>query len=167
MSELSQIIQAVLFAAPEALSVKILASVTASTEPEVKIALDELQAELSATGLRLSSHNDNYRLVTAPLATTALTQYHAQTLKTDLSRPALETLAIIAYKGPITRSEIEEIRGVGSEQMIRNLLQRDLIMEQGRSQAAGRPAKYAVTENFLDTVGIANLKDLPPLVEAT
>lgn len=165
MSELSQIIQAVLFAAPEALSLKILADVTNSTEADTSIAIEELRVVLSTSGLRLSSHNNTYRLVTSPLATAALTKYHTQSIRSDLSRSAIETLAIIAYKGPVTRSDVEKIRGVGSEQMIRNLLQRELIEEKGRAQSAGRPVKYSVTEVFLDSVGITQLSDLPPLVE--
>jgi len=167
MTELAKSIQAVLFAAPDPLSSKVLSEVTGSSIENVTEALREISDQLEPTGIRLSSHNDAYRLVTAPEATTILAAYHKSTLKTDLSRPALETLAIIAYQGPITRSKIEEIRGVGSDQMIRNLLTRELIEESGRSNESGRPVQYGVTEVFLDTVGITKLSELPPLTEAS
>ena len=165
MTELAKKIQAVLFAAPEAVSAKLLSELTKTSLDKISIALAELTSLLEVTGLRVSSHDGAYRLVTAPEATAVLTRYHQQSLKNDLSRPALETLAIIAYLAPITRSKIEEIRGVGSEQMIRNLLSRELIHEDGRSSDPGRPVRYSVTEVFLDTIGITKLSDLPPLPE--
>ena len=80
-----------------------------------------------------------------------------------LSNAALETLAIIAYKQPITRVEIEEIRGVGCDMMIRKLLARSLIKECGRSDAPGRPFLYEVTKEFMDTFQLESLKELPDL----
>lgn len=80
-----------------------------------------------------------------------------------LSQAALETLAIIAYKGPITRVEIEEIRGVGADMMLRKLLARDLIRENGRSDAPGRPILYEVTEEFMNSFKLMSLKELPEL----
>ena len=165
MTELAATLEAIIFAAPQAVTMPTLVEASEATEQEVVAALHELSSRLAATGLRLSHHNSAYRLVTVPEAAPALARYHQTTLKADLSRPALETLAVIAYQGPITRSKIEEIRGVGSEQMIRNLLQRELIQESGRSDEPGRPVQYSVTEVFLDTVGITNLSELPPLPE--
>ena len=167
MTKLSQIIEAILFSASEALTAQILADSTDASIEEVTSALNELTDSLDPTGLRLSIHNGSYRLVTAPEASEALSKYHQRSLKSELSRPALETLAIIAYEGPIVRSKIEEIRGVNSEQMIKNLLQRELIQEQGRSKEPGRPLQYGVTEVFLDTVGITKLSELPPLPEVS
>lgn len=80
-----------------------------------------------------------------------------------LSQAALETLAIIAYKQPITRAEIEEIRGVGCDMMVRKLLARNLIKECGRSDAPGRPFLYEVTEEFMDVFKLESLKELPDL----
>ncbi|MEO7617368.1 MAG: SMC-Scp complex subunit ScpB [Candidatus Saccharibacteria bacterium] len=166
MTELSNIIQALLFSSSEAISIEVLAETTETSKEEITKALSELTTDLEQTGLRVSSHNDAYRLVTSPDATAILARYHQRSVKADLSRPALETLAIIAYEGPITRGKIETIRGVGSEQMIKNLLQRELIHEAGQANEPGRPTQYAVTEVFLDTVGITKLSDLPPLPEA-
>lgn len=165
MTSLAQTIEAILFAAPEAVSLKTLSDICGHSKEEILVALTDIEAALAGHGLRLSQHDENYRFVTAPEAASAIATLHQHTFKNDLSKPALETLAIIAYQGPITRSKIEEIRGIGSDQMIRNLLQRDLIAENGRSKDAGRASQYSVTEVFLDTVGITKLSELPPLPE--
>lgn len=167
MTELSQIIQALLFSSSEAISIDTLSKTTETTSAEVTQALTELTTDLEQTGLRVSSHNGTFRLVTSPDATVALARYHQRSIKSDLSRPALETLAIIAYEGPITRGKIESIRGIASEQMIKNLLLRELICQSGVANEPGRPSQYIVTEVFLDTVGITKLSELPPLPEAT
>jgi segregation and condensation protein B len=82
-----------------------------------------------------------------------------------LSNAALETLAIIAYNGPVTRLDVDKVRGVYSGQMIRKLVSRDLIEERGRSDAPGRPILYGVTNKFLDYFGLSNISELPPLEE--
>lgn len=87
----------------------------------------------------------------------------ASTKISTLSQAALETLAIIAYKQPITRAEIEEIRGVGCDMMVRKLLARNLIKECGRSDAPGRPFLYEVTDEFMDAFKLESLKELPEL----
>lgn len=84
---------------------------------------------------------------------------------TELSQAALETLAIIAYNEPITRIKIDEIRGINSSHMIRKLASRDLIEEKGRSEAAGRPILYGVTDKFLDYFGLSSSSELPELKE--
>lgn len=165
MTSLGQTIEAILFAAPEPVSLKTLSEICKRSTEDILIALKDIEAALTDHGLRLSQHSEHYRFVTAPETASAIATLHRYTFKNDLSKPALETLAIIAYQGPITRSKIEEIRGIGSEQMIRNLLQRDLIVENGRSNDAGRASQYSVTEVFLDTVGITKLSELPPLPE--
>ena len=80
-----------------------------------------------------------------------------------LSQAALETLAIIAYNQPITRIDVDEIRGISSSHMIRKLVSRDLIKEIGRSEGAGRPILYGVTDEFLDYFGLASIDDLPKI----
>jgi len=91
-----------------------------------------------------------------------------QTVKSNtLSQSALETLAIIAYKQPITRVEIEELRGVGADMMLRKLQARNLIKEAGRSEAPGRPILYEVTEEFMDSFKLYTLNELPDLPEFT
>lgn len=88
-----------------------------------------------------------------------------QTEDSELSQAALETLAIIAYNEPITRIKVDEIRGISSSHMIRKLVSRDLIEEKGRSETAGRPILYGVTDKFLDYFGLSSTKELPELTE--
>lgn len=163
MTELTATIEAIIFSSTEPVTPKHLSQVCEVSLEAVEAALIELGQALSSTGLRLSQHRDSYRLVSAPEATAAIARFHSQNLKHDLSRAALETLAIIAYRGPLSRHDIEEIRGVNSEQMVRNLLQRGLIEESGKSTDPGRPSLYAVTHLFLDTVGVTKIGELPPL----
>lgn len=84
---------------------------------------------------------------------------------TELSQAALETLAIVAYNEPVTRSMVDEIRGISSSHMIRKLLSRDLIEEKGRSETAGRPILYGITNRFLDYFGLSSINELPKIEE--
>jgi segregation and condensation protein B len=116
-------------------------------------------------GIEIANYGGTYRFLSK-----AFVHEYAKTLfqmnkNATLSSAALETLAIIAYKQPITRVEIEEIRGVGAEMMLRKLLARDLIKESGRSEAPGRPILYEVTEEFMDSFKLYTLKELPDLPE--
>jgi segregation and condensation protein B len=129
-------------------------------------ALDILKKRLNG-GIRLAHASGTYRLVSAPVASDTVRKFLEDTSRQDLTRPALETLAIVAYRGPVTKSHIEAIRGVASETMIRNLLARDLILESGRSPEPGRPALYAVSHTFLQHFGLASTSELPPLPEDT
>ncbi len=83
----------------------------------------------------------------------------------NLSQSALETLAIIAYNEPITRIKVDELRGINSSQMIRNLIAKDFVKELGKSTEPGKPTLYGVTDNFLDYFGLSDIKDLPKLEE--
>jgi segregation and condensation protein B len=163
MNQLTRTIQAILFSAPEPVTVDSLIAACDGTKEEIMQSLDELARTLDASGIRLSEHRGTYRLVTAPEAAPSLAKFHDLGIKNELSRAALETLAIIAYQGSTTRHAIEEIRGINSEQMLRNLIQRGLVEEAGKSKEAGRPTLYGVTHLFLETVGITKLSDLPPL----
>lgn len=126
---------------------------------------DELQAYYSQDdrGIEIERYNDNYKFISKarihPYAKKLFTNNKTNTL----SQSALETLAIIAYKQPITRVEIEELRGVGADMMLRKLLARNLIKEVGRSEAAGRPILYEVTDEFLDNFKLISLDELPEL----
>jgi len=132
--------------------------------------LDKIAAKYDqkAYGIELVNYGGKYKFVSKQ----ELYQY-AQKLFRDfkpdtLSQAALETLAIVAYKQPITRVEIEELRGVGCEMMLRKLLNRNLIKEAGRSEAPGRPILYEVTDEFMDSfqlVSLAELPDLPSIEE--
>ncbi|NLY62553.1 MAG: SMC-Scp complex subunit ScpB [Erysipelothrix sp.] len=142
-----------------------LAKLLATPKHEVIVVLDELKEDYRSEqhGIELVNYGGMYKFVSK-----AIIHPHAQALfqttkKNNLSPAALETLAIIAYKQPITRVEIEEIRGVGSDAMLRRLALRDLIMEVGRADAPGMPILYGVTKEFLDIFKLISIDELPDL----
>lgn len=159
-------LQAVLFVATEPLSIERLAETADTTTELAKAALEELSLQLELSGLRMSELHGQYRLVTAPDAATIIRRFLLSETNSDLTRPALETLAIVAYRGPITKSGIEAIRGVSSDTMIRNLLSRGLISESGKSDEPGRPPLYTISHTFMQHFGLTSLQDLPPVPEA-
>ncbi|RSD27304.1 SMC-Scp complex subunit ScpB [Mesobacillus subterraneus] len=161
------ILESLLFAAgDEGLSLKQISSV---------LEVDEMQANEIATELQQDYENDENRGITivqlAGVYQLATKKEHAVYLKklvespgtAHLSQAALETLAIIAYKQPITRAEIEEIRGVKTERPLHTLSSRALIKEVGRAEGTGRAILYGTTKEFLDYFGLKNIKELPPL----
>jgi segregation and condensation protein B len=165
-TSLTDTLEAILFAASEPLSAVKLA-VAAETDAEtVEHALAELRKRLTG-GIRLAHAGGTYRLVTAPETADAVRSFLEDSSRQDLTRPALETLAIIAYRGPITKSGVEQIRGVASETMLRSLIARGLVSEAGRSPEPGRPQMYAVSHTFLQHFGLTSTRELPPLPEET
>lgn len=163
MSDLSRQLEALLFVAEAPLTAERLALLAQATLEDVVAALDALEADLSAHGIRLSRHDDGCRLVSAPEAADHVRRLLEDQAKTELSKPALETLAIVAYRGPITRHGIETIRGVGSEVTLRGLVARGLILVSGRATEPGRPPQYGVSPQFLDLFGLSSAGQLPPL----
>jgi segregation and condensation protein B len=156
-------LEAILFTAAEPLTAAQLAAALGGVPVEtVAAALAALSGRLSG-GIRLAEAAGTYRLVSAPEAAGAVRKFLEDTSRQELSRPALETLSIVAYKGPLTKLQVEEIRGVASDTMLRNLLARGLITEAGRSSEPGRPALYAVSHLFLQHFGLTSAGDLPPL----
>lgn len=115
------------------------------------------------SALRLQEYNGRYQLVTDPVLATLVEAYLNLDLTTKLSAPALETLAIIAYRQPVTRAQIESVRGVDSSGMLRTLIQRGLIEEAGRLEGVGRPILYGITEEFMHHFGLTGLDQLPVL----
>lgn len=164
--DLAANLQAVLFVATEPLSVERLAQITEATAEATVAALAALAGELEHGGLRISELDGQYRLVTAPETAPTIRRFLQSETNSDLSRPALETLAIVAYRGPITKSGIEAIRGVSSDTMLRNLLSRGLINEAGKSDEPGRPPLYAISHAFMQHFGLTSPQDLPPVPEA-
>lgn len=145
-----------------------LAQLTNMMKPAVKEQLAALEAKYAAdpdTSLCLLTAGETYRLATKKSLATVVKEYFESPAMTTLSKAALETLAIIAYKQPVTRVEIEEIRGVQSAGVIQKLLLYDLITEQGRLNIPGRPFKYGTTDHFLDFFGLTSLSDLPAIDE--
>ena len=129
------------------------------------VAMQELidTYEADNHGIRIIDYGGKYKFVSKDVVQPYAQQLFTMSKQATLSNAALETLAIIAYKQPITRSEIEEIRGVNCDTMVRKLLARDLIQECGRSDVPGKPYLYSVTDAFLDAFQLKDLHELPQL----
>jgi len=163
------ILESVLFAAgDEGLSLKQIASVLEVDELKAKGIIDELQGDYEKNenrGIMLIQLAGVFQLVTKKEYAVYLKRLVESPGVTSLSQAALETLAIIAYKQPITRVEIEEIRGVKTEGPLQTLAARALIKEVGRAEGAGRAYLYGTTKEFLDYFGLKSIAELPPLPE--
>lgn len=161
MSTLAAAIEAILFSSNRPLKVRELQHVTAGDRESIEQALDELRESLTHRGLMLQRHHDQVQLVTRP----ELASYVRRALRPDvtgrLSQAAYETLAIIAYQQPVSRSRIEEIRGVNSDGVIANLELRALVREVGRGSGPGQPKLFGTTIRFLQMLGLESLDDLP------
>jgi segregation and condensation protein B len=156
-------LEALLFVAERPLTRREIATL-ARTDPEtVDARLGDLEVSLAARGIRLIVSGERVELATAPEAGELIARYAGTEAVPRLSPAALETLAIVAYGQPITRSGIERIRGVDSDYTVRALLHRRLIVELGRSEAPGRPFLYGTGFEFLERFGLATLEELPPL----
>jgi len=131
--------------------------------------VDEAVAALNASyadaerAMRIESTAGGYRVMTLPAAAGVIAAVAGARPSPRLSKAALETLAIIAYRQPITRAELEAIRGVGCGEVLRSLIERKLAAITGRAEELGRPMLYGTTKTFLETFGLASLKDLPPM----
>ncbi len=160
------IIEGLLFVkGSEGLSLEELASITEFDAIELKKALKELYEDYQSDerGIQLELLGNRYKLTTKEKHKEIYKKLVFEEENTNLSQSALETLAIIAYNEPITRIEIDEIRGVNSSYVVRKLLLRNLIQEVGRADLAGHPRLYGVTNDFLDYFGLSSVKDLPEL----
>ena len=159
-------LEALLFVAERPLSRKEIASLAGIEREAVDSLLGDLEVVLRERGLRLLSAGDHVQLVTAPEAGRLIARYVGAD-GGKLSPAALETLAIVAYRQPVTRAVIERIRGVDSDYVLRSLLHRRLVVEQGRADSIGRPFLYGTGFDFLERFGLTSLDELPPLdVEA-
>lgn len=167
-SELVAVLEALLFVSSEPLPVARLASVIGNVaKADVEQALKQLQEQLDqeGRGIQLVKVAGGYRLVTKADYAPWLKRLDKAKAAQKLSRSALESLAIIAYKQPLVRSEVEEIRGVETSGVLRTLLERKLIRIVGRKEVPGRPIMYGTTKFFLEHFGLQDLSQLPPLRE--
>jgi segregation and condensation protein B len=154
---------AVLFVRAEPISIAELAHTLEMSREAVEQAATAAAGSLEGTGLMLQSHRDELQLVTHPEAAWAVERALRPEVAGRLSKPALETLAIIAYRQPITRIAIEAIRGVNCEAVLESLTRHGLIAEVGRQEGPGHPRLFGTTLRFLQVVGIAQVEELPPL----
>ena len=159
-------LEAVLFAAGEPITVAELAMVMHLEKPQVWDLLTTLEQsyEGEERGLMLRQTGNAYQLVTKPAFYTMLTAL-GRKKEVKLTNAAMETLAIVAFKQPVTRAEMEAIRGVKVDGVLNNLLDYGLIMEAGRKKALGNPILYGTTDKFLNVFGLASLEDLPSINE--
>ncbi len=144
-----------------------LAAVIKKDLEDTEAILSSIQAKYNEDtyGIELVGYGKNYKFITKREVAPYIQELFHTTKPNTLSQSALETLAIIAYKQPITRVEIEELRGVGADMMLRKLQARNLIREAGRSDAPGKPILYEVTEEFMDSFKLYTLNELPDLPE--
>ena len=156
-------VESLLFVADAPVSVGRLTQALETTAGQVEWALSELEEIYARRGLRLQRIGNHVQIITAPEAAPYIERFLGLDARTTLSRSALETLAIIAYRQPITRPGIEAIRGVNSDSVLRTLLSVGVIEEVGRAQTVGRPILYGTTFEFLQHFGLCDLNELPPL----
>jgi segregation and condensation protein B len=156
-------VESLLFVASEPSPIERLATVLEASPEQIEEALTSLDQQYTSRGLRLQRKGKRVQLVTAPETADVVRQFLGLELTGKLSPAALETLAIVAYRQPVTRAQVEGIRGVNSDSVIRTLVNRGLVEEMGRLDQAGRPIIYGTTFDFLQQFGLSSLDQLPPL----
>jgi segregation and condensation protein B len=161
--ELTAVLEGLLFVASEPVSIQQLSEVLEIDAGEIEKGLIELEEIYeNGHGLRIQKHNNKFQLTTDPELTETVEKFLGLEATVRLSRAALETLAIIAYRQPITRPGIDAIRGVNSDGVLKSLLAKELVREGGRAETPGRPIIYGTTEAFLQHFGLSSLELLPP-----
>jgi segregation and condensation protein B len=163
---LSVKLEALLFVAPEPVTITQLSAALDVAPSVVERGLNELDASLATRGLRLQRNAGRVQLTTAPQLAELIERFLGLEATTHLSRAALETLAIIAYQQPVTRPQIDAIRGVNSDSMLKSLLHKGLIIESGRSDGPGRPFLYSTTPEFLQHFGLNTVLEMPSLASS-
>jgi segregation and condensation protein B len=163
VDQLKQALEAVLFTSDDPLPLNKLKDVVDAKPEEIKEALAALKADYDATGraFTLEEIAGGYQLLTRPQHADIIAKLKKAKADRKLSAAALETLAIIAYKQPIKRVDLEAIRGAASGELIRALMERNLVKIAGREDVPGSPLQYGTTKDFLDTFGLKSLEDLP------
>lgn len=163
--ELLGAVEAILFAMGESVSLSKIASAIGKDETEAKRLLEELkkQYQKKERGIQLIEMEDSYQLCTKPELYDYLIQVAKQPKKHVLTDVLLETLAIVAYKQPVTKIEIEKIRGVKSDHAVNKLVEYDLVCEVGRLDAPGKPLLFGTTEEFLRRFGVQSVEELPSI----
>ena len=170
MTPLAQLLEAALFSASRPLTADELATLDADATPaDVRVALEQLREhyDFNQHGIELVELAGGYQVLTRPVYAAAIERAHFSVRAPKLTSATLETLAVIAYRQPVGRIEIEEIRGVSAGGVLRSLQERGLIEVVGRSEALGRPLLYGTTPLFLELLGLRDLADLPKAEELT
>ena len=162
---LTAMVESLLFVSSEPVPVMQIAEALNVPTDQVEQSLVEIRdgADNIVRGLRLQRKGDRVQLTTRPECAPYIEKFLGLDLTSRLSKPALETLAIIAYQQPVTRAQIEQVRGVNCDAVLSTLLSKGLIEEVGRLETAGRPIQYATTFAFLQHFGLRGLEDMPQL----
>jgi segregation and condensation protein B len=163
---LAAALEAVLFTLNRPVTVLELQDILQSPLPDIDAAAAALDGALQGQGLFLQRHRDQLQLVTSPSQADIVRRVLRPEYPSRLSPAAYETLAIIAYRQPLTRAGIEEIRGVNCEAVLEGLEEKGLIAEVGRLEAPGTPRLFGTTMKFLQVLGVRSLEDLPPLPQS-
>jgi segregation and condensation protein B len=167
VDKLKAAIECMLFVTPQPLAIKQIAEALNLDEATVEKALQELRMDyVEGRGLQILHIAGGYQMCTRPEFVDCITALLKPT-RTRMSRAALETVAIIAYRQPITQPEIDAIRGVNSDGVVKTLTERNLITQMGRKDSPGRPILYGTTEEFLNHFGLSDLSRLPELTDVT
>ncbi len=166
--EIAHIIEAILFVTGEPVEIKALGKGLEFSELEIRQAVDFLAEDCAdhRRGICLKRFGEHVQLTTQAEYAPYIEKMLQPIQKQSLSQAALETLSIVAYRQPVTKLEIEAIRGVKCDYSIQSLANKDLIMEVGRKDAIGRPILYGTTDHFLAHFGLESLADLPPMEQA-
>lgn len=166
MTDTALILEAILFVAEEPVTTAELAEVTETPRSDIDTALEELSAKLEENrGVVLRNVAGGWRLYTHPDALPYLERFATTDRARRLSGAALEALSVVAYKQPVSRGQVAEIRGVDSDHALKTLERRGLVMEVGRAPGPGQAVLYGTTDMFLEKLGIVSLQDLPPLAD--
>lgn len=163
--KLKGVIEGLLFiSGDEGIAAKEISEITQVPEDEIIDLIEDMKADFrrAERGIQIVEVAKAYQLTTLPEHAEYFERLASSPSQSTLSQAALETLAIIAYKQPLTRTEIEEIRGVKCEKALNTLISKQLIREAGRAEGIGRPILYATTKDFLEHFGLRELSDLPP-----
>jgi segregation and condensation protein B len=163
MLSLESQIEAILYVAGEPVALSQLAEWLEVTLPQVEAAIVRLGTQLQHRGITLLHHEDRIQFVTSVLAAPVVRRMLGQSGATKLSNAVSEVLTIIAYRQPVTRAQIEAIRGVDCSTLVRQLQIRELVADVGRLDTVGRPVLFATTDHFLRQFGLTSLAELPPL----
>jgi segregation and condensation protein B len=165
MMDNASILEAILFVAESPVPIEELAEVLEVAVADVQKELDVLADRLVDHGLELRNVGGGWRLYSHPDTYPYLDRFAATATASRLSQAALETLAIVAYRQPVSRSQVSEVRGVDADSALRTLERRGLVAETGRLSLPGNPAVYGTTDLFLEKLGLQSLADLPPLAD--
>jgi len=163
VSELERTLEAILFVAEEPIPLTVLAQITEESQDKIRATLEELETSLRGRGVVLREVGGGWRFYTHPDAAAYVERFVLSVQQPRLTTAALETLAIVAYKQPVTRQQVASIRGVDSDGVMGTLQMRGLIEEVGTDPGPGQATLFGTTMRFMEKLGLASLDELPPI----